>query len=417
MPDRAIILTLLCALCWAADGAAQTPSASRIRVFLDCQFCDENFLRQEITFVDYVRRREDADVHVLVTRSDTGGGGHLWTLAFIGLGRFDGIDQRLTYAASGTNTSDETRRGFSRVFALGLVRYAAESPAASRLGITYEPPSGAPAVVDDPWNFWVFSASLNGEFRGERASNGRSVEGSASANRTTADWKFDLDVWGEYEDNRFVLDEGDVYHAVSRRMNSGALIVRSLTPHWSAGAVGTVGSSTFQNYRFRGRAAPAIEWNLFPYADSSRRILTVLYSAGLQRFDYYEETIYGLLEETLWDHRVQTSLGLEQPWGSASSSVEFSQYLDALDKYRLSARGQLDVRLFRGLSLDISGELSRRYDQIYLPKGDATSEEILIRQRELASNYEYEFEFGVSYSFGSIFNNIVNARFRNALDF
>jgi hypothetical protein len=417
--ERTLILTLLYTVCWTAAAIAQTPSPTpRVRVFLDCQFCDENFLRQEITFVDYVRRREDADVHVLVTRSDTGGGGRLWNVAFIGLGRFESVDEHLTYAAAGTNTADETRRGFARVFALGLVRYAAESPAAPRLGVTYEPPGEQSAApINDPWNFWVFSASVNGEFRGEQASSGRSVEGSASANRTTADWKIDLDAWGEYEDNRYNLDEGDTYHAVSRRMNVGALVTRSLTPHWSAGLVSTVGSSTFQNYRFRGRLAPGIEWNLFAYPESSRRILTVLYSAGIQHFDYYEQTIYGRQQEMLWDHRLQTSLGLQQPWGSASSSVEFAQYLDALDKYRLSAHGRVDVRLFKGFSVDLSGDFSRRYDQIYLPKGNATAEEILIRQRELASNYEYEFEFGVSYSFGSIFNNIVNARFRNALDF
>lgn len=43
----------------------------------------------------------------------------------------------------------------------------------------------------------------------------------------------------------------------------------------------------------------------------------------------------------------------------------------------------------------------------------ASTEEILVRQRELATGYQYEVGFGVSYSFGSIFNNVVNPRFRN----
>jgi hypothetical protein len=396
--------------------SGQTPSTPRVRVFLDCGFCDGSFLRQEITFVDYVRRREDADVHVLVTRSDTGGGGRLWNVTFIGLRRFDGVDERLTYMQAGTNTDDETRRGFARVFGVGLVRYAAESPAAPRLQVTYEPPRGAAAApVHDPWNFWVFNATVNGELSGEQASSGRSLEGSVSANRTTADWKIALNGSGQYEENRYDLDEGDTYHAVSRRMNASALVTRSVTPHWSAGLIGTAGSSTFQNFRFRERVAPGIEWNLFAYPESSRRILTVRYSAGIQHFDYDEETIYGRLRETLWDHRLRTSLGLRQPWGSASSSVEFAQYLGAPDKYRLSASGRIDVRIFRGFSLDISGDFSRRYDQIYLPRQDATAEEILVRQRELASDYEYGLDFGVSYSFGSIFNNIVNARFRDGI--
>jgi hypothetical protein len=48
-----------------------------------------------------------------------------------------------------------------------------------------------------------------------------------------------------------------------------------------------------------------------------------------------------------------------------------------------------------------------------LRRGDASNEEILVRQRELATGYEYEFGFGISYTFGSIFNNVVNPRFRN----
>jgi hypothetical protein len=42
-----------------------------------------------------------------------------------------------------------------------------------------------------------------------------------------------------------------------------------------------------------------------------------------------------------------------------------------------------------------------------------TNEEILVRQLELATGYQYEFSVGISYSFGSIYNNVVNPRFRN----
>jgi hypothetical protein len=84
------------------------------------------------------------------------------------------------------------------------------------------------------------------------------------------------------------------------------------------------------------------------------------------------------------------------------------------DKYRLSASGGLEIRLFKGFSVEAFGEASRRRDQLSLRRGDATNEEILVRQRELATGYEYDFGFGFSYSFGSIYNNIVNPRFRSA---
>jgi hypothetical protein len=70
--------------------------------------------------------------------------------------------------------------------------------------------------------------------------------------------------------------------------------------------------------------------------------------------------------------------------------------------------------VFKGFSISLNGAISRRRDQLSLRRGEATTEEILVRQRELATDYSYDLGFGISYSFGSIFNNVVNPRFRNA---
>lgn len=110
-------------------------------------------------------------------------------------------------------------------------------------------------------------------------------------------------------------------------------------------------------------------------------------------------------------------MGLRQPWGTASAAVEFQHYLNAHDKYRVNGFGNIDVRLFKGFSLELFGDVARRRDQFSLRRGEATTEEILVRQRELATGYEYEIGFGISYSFGSIFNNVVNQRFRRLAAF
>src|SRR4051794_16966689 len=103
----------------AAQQPAATPRHDMARVFLDCPRCDDDYLKKEVTFIDYVRNREDADVHVLVTTQETGGGGAQWTLKFIGLGRFQGQDQTLTYNSPQTATPDEIRAGFAEIFRLG----------------------------------------------------------------------------------------------------------------------------------------------------------------------------------------------------------------------------------------------------------------------------------------------------------
>ena len=76
------IYTVLSVLTVAISAYAQERSSQEessrpdaLRVFLDCASCDENYIRTEITFVNYVRDRTLADVHVLITTQATGGGG------------------------------------------------------------------------------------------------------------------------------------------------------------------------------------------------------------------------------------------------------------------------------------------------------------------------------------------------------
>lgn len=398
----------------AAQPAAARPAGAAVRVFLDCSFyCDQNYLRQEITVVDYMRDRSDADVHVLVTTQSTGGGGTEFTIRFIGLGRFAGVDQGLKYVAPQAATPDETRKGIADVLKQGLVRYVSETAMASQIRVTFAPAAvngDRPAVRRDPWNLWVFRTNVGGSFNGEQSNRSRSLRGSASANRTTDAWRVSLSASTNYRENSFQLETA-LFRSVNRNSDASALVVKSLTQHWSAGMMGSVGSSTFLNYDMRTRVAPGLEYNFFPYSQSTRRMLTLQYTVGVDRHDYKAETIYGKTKETLIDHRFETGLSLRQPWGTASGSVDVSQYLTAPGKYSVSAFGSANVRLFKGFSFNVYTNLSRTRDQIYLPRGTATTEEILVRQRQLATGYRYFVNFGLSYSFGSIFNNIVNPRF------
>lgn len=411
---------VVCLLALTSVAAAQGPPRptgprpDNIRVFLDCSYyCDESYIKREMTFVDYMRDRRDADVHVLMTTQRTGGGGTEYTVKFIGLGPFAGVEQVLRYHAPQTATSDETRRGILEVLKVGLVRYVSESPVASRLKVTLADATKT-AQADpkkDPWNLWVFRANVGGSFNGEQATNSHSLRGAASANRTTDAWKLSFSTNTNYSKNSYDLGDGEIYTAVSRSFNAEGLVVKSLTQHWSAGLVGNAFASTYRNYDMRLRIAPGLEYNFFPYSESTRRMLTLNYTVGLDSHEYREVTIYDKLREKLIDHRLGTTLSMRQPWGTSSGSVEFSQYLTQPTKYSLSAYASANVRLFKGFSFNVFTDLSRTRDQIYLPRGEATTEEILVRQRQLATGYYYYVNFGVSYSFGSIFNNVVNPRF------
>jgi hypothetical protein len=387
-----------------------------LRVFLDCNRCDFSYIRTEVTFIDYVRNREDGDVHVLVTTQRTGGGGEQWTLKYIGLGRRQGQDQTLLYNSPQTATDDEIRAGFVEIFKLGLVRYLTDLPVADRLRVTYKPVQGAKLKANaDPWNFWVFRVGMSGDVNGEEQQSGRSIRGSFSANRTTDAWRVSISGNARYSDSTFLLEDEDggreEFLSVSRNLDLSGIVVKSLTQHWSLGTMGNANSQTFRNYLLRTRLAGGIEYDYFPYSESTRRMLTLQYTVGHDYAHYREVTIFGKTEEQLIDHRAEVGLSLRQPWGTANASFNFSQYLTQPSKYSLGVEGFSEIRLFKGFSVNFFGEYSRTRDQIYLPRGEATTEEILLRQRQLFTGYQYFFNFGVSYSFGSILNNIVNPRF------
>ena len=82
-----------------------------------------------------------------------------------------------------------------------------------------------------------------------------------------------------------------------------------------------------------------------------------------------------------------------------------------IDKFSTSLYGNLSFRIVRGLSVFVNASTSLVRDQVYLAKSDLTDEEILIERRQLATDSRYRISFGFSYTFGSIFNNVVNPRF------
>ena len=188
-------------------------------------------------------------------------------------------------------------------------------------------------------------------------------------------------------------------------------LARSLGPHWSFGLDGSVSSSTFGNVKFSNELAPAIEFSVFPYTDYATRQLVVQYNIGFEHASYNEITLFDKLRENLGRHELSINFDQRQPWGTLDARAEWSQYLHDLSKNRFEVNGEVSLRIARGFSIDVEASASRIRDQISLPRRDATPEEVLLRLRELRSGYEVEASIGLRYSFGSIFNNVVNPRF------
>jgi hypothetical protein len=412
------LLALLALMATAVPAAAQTAPPDQgppkpLRVFMDCYECDTEFLRQNLLFVDYVRDRLAADLHVLVTTQSTGSGGSSWTLKLIGVGRFQGQDRTTTFTTPQSATNDDRRREFARVFRLALAGYAATTGVARDLDVTFTPETTvAPkAAVKDPWNFWVYRISGNGSMNGEASSQSRSYRFSVSASRVTEKWKMSASANTNVNKRWFKLSDGRKVNSDSDSSGIGGTIVRSAGPRFSVGMRMNVNQSSFSNIDRSASIYPGFEFNFFPYAQFQQRSFTIWYEVGPNFYKYRELTVYDKLSERVTKQQMDISYRVRQTWGSMSAFASFSQQLRHLDRYSANINMSADIRVFKGFSFNVFGGYSRIKDQIGLAKGGATTEEILLRLRQLATDYSYHFSTGFSYTFGSIFNSVVNPRY------
>lgn len=408
-----------------AGPDSATLQAEAIRVFLDCQGrvrgCDRDFFVTDINFVNWMRDRFDADVQVLVAALTNGGGGTENTITFIGRRRFEGMIDTLVVNTLPNDPDDKIRRDLARAFKLGLTRYVARSPIASRVQVMYAAPFGqrqqvSAANLKDRWNLWTYTANTNTFVRAEERQ--RQINGSLSlsANRATEKWKLNVSVSGNVNTQRFEIPETATRPAFTvrneqRTYNANSLMVRSLNDHWSAGLKLGAGHSDFLNQSVALRAQPAVEYNVFPWTEQTRRQLTFLYNVGPNYYKYQRTTVFDLDEETRWSQQLTASLVARQLWGSSNISLDWINYLHDFDRNALTLSGSLDLRLGRGFSLNIGGSAARINDQIYLPRAGNTEEEILLQRQALETGFRITTNIGIRYTFGSIYNTIVNQRF------
>lgn len=402
----------------ALEGQPPADSPS-LRIFLDCDACDFDHLRREITFVDYVRQSQAAELHVIVTSQETATGGDRLTFFFIGQDRFAGRTDTLEVTVAQDASDAERRDDLTLTLALGLVPYAARTGLSRGMRIGFDDEArgtgaGPATPEDDPWNLWVLRTSLGTQIQGESSESEISGEGSVSASRVTDRFKVHIRLAGDYVRQTFKADDDEPDEedlTLSRREYEGsALGVWSIGDNWAAGAFGRFLTSSRVNLDLATEFAPAIEYSIYPYAESTRRQILLTYWVGPVFYDYEEVTLFGARAETLGKQTLQVTASFLQPWGEMGGSLEGSTFLHDAALHRIELDVAMEVRLFRGLGLEIEGQVARVKDQIFLPAGGLSPEEILLGLRERGTDYEYEVEVGFSYTFGSVFNNVVNPR-------
>jgi hypothetical protein len=383
-------------------------------VFIDCGYCDVNYVKEQIPVINYVRDRKDADIHVLFTSQSTGSGGTGYTLLFIGQNKFAEMNDTVKYTTNKTDSDDQTRIKMVKALKMGLVRYISKSPVADQMNISFPKQQQKIEQPKDDWDYWVYRLSSNGNFSGEKNYNSTSIYNSISANRTTEELKLNFSLSNNYSESNYSYDTPDGTQTITnitRSQYANASLIKAIDNKWSWGIWGSAYSSTYSNIDYSISLAPGIEYNVFPYSESNVHQLRIYYKLYHTYNKYVDETFYFKKKENLWQHTLDVSLSIVEPWGSLSIGTNLQNYLEDFSNIGYRVYSSASLRLFKGFSLNFYVNYSRVGKQIELPLIGATFEEVLLRRRQLETSYNYFAYFGISYSFGSIFNNFVNPRF------
>ncbi len=396
--------------------AQQVMATDAPKVFLDCQTrCYEEHIRSELSYLNIMRDRQTADVYILLTSLRTAAGGREWNLFVKGQGRFATLADTLIFYSDADASDGQVQDLQARKLQQALLPYILKTSLADKLNVKVNQAqtsvSRTAIAAIDPWNSWLFSLGGNFNLDGQESYTGLEANGRMNASRVTDKNKFNLSYNYNYRRRRFSLEDAEDYISKTRRWNVWSIYVFSISDHWSVGGFGNVSSSTVNNIDLSYSVRPALEYNIFPYSQATKRQFTFLYNVGPFRYNYTDTTIFSKTEEWLLRQNIEVSYRQLEEWGRLELNTEFENYLHDWGLLSLSFNPEIEWNLFRGFNLNMGGRISMVRNQLSIPQKSASDEEVLLQLRQLRSNYLISVNMGINYRFGSRTNNVVNTRF------
>jgi hypothetical protein len=395
-----------------ADYSSALNQISRLKVFVEGRGIDYNYIRRNINFVDFVNDPKASDVHIIISQKSNGGGGRNYFLNFYSKNISQIGDITLNCVSGPSDTNDMIRECLSRALKLGLMPYVNETANSDLIDIMYTKPDNENVVnneIEDFWRLWVFRIDAHGGFNLEESIRKYNYSFNVRADKVTEKIKIRASY---YMRDRFeqIDTDGGLLMSENNHKNSNLSSVYSLSERWSTGLFLSYFQSTYWNTNSSYDVKPAIEYNFFPWDEADQRIFTISYFAGLEVKDYYETTIFGKNSEDLWAQNLRVKFEMVQPWGQIGSRLEGATYFHDITKNRLSFSSDVSFRITKGLSLNFGFKAENVHNQLYLPAGGVSLEDILLGNQKLPSTFELSGGMGVRIQFGSLYNNVVNNR-------
>jgi hypothetical protein len=278
MALRPVVVCLCACLSPLQLLARQQP----LQVYLDCDFCFENFIREEVDLVEYVRDPAEADVHLIVTSTEIGSGGRERAVALIGLGRFKGMDFKLRALSESGDSEDTERQRLATAIKIGLLNHLSSEGVTGGLDVDVEQAgrTGQGGVIDR-WHHWVVSLQGSVSTSGEESSRTLDLNGDVGADHITDAWKITMGFEIEHRREDFDLDDDDPLRAIRRQRDFDIL------------SVGPYGAR------------------------------------------YVEETLFFTTSDRLVRQEASIAIDQREPWGSLEGELEYSSLLPEPSRYRL----------------------------------------------------------------------------------
>lgn len=406
-----LLMALFMALNFFSFTRLNAQEASQpVRLFVDCSFCSLDFFRQNLEYVDYVRERQRANVHLIASRQRTAARGHEVLYEFIGQGQFAGLSDTLRFVISLNTSEQKENEELARQLEKGLLLFLAQTPLREFMSFEYSGKEPTTHQANDPWRNWVFTITASGSFRKEALYRASSLRSTFLARKVTPDIRLQSYNYLGLDEGVFDTGDGEV-QSISRELYSSNVGVISMSDHWSYGGEVEFRSSYFDNLKWQNRYWLALEYNLFPYSESSRRQLRFTPELGYDYRHYHDTTIYNQIREGFFVLDFLLAFNMKETWGEAYAHLEAVSFLNNLSRYELNISAGVSLNLVKGLSLNLSADGALLRNQVGLPGAGLSKEEVLLQQRQQATDFRIRTRLGFSYTFGSIYNNVVNPRF------
>lgn len=380
-------------------------------LYLNCvQVCYEDYLKQELSAFAFTRDRFLADVDILVNFQEGANGGRFYTSRLIGKNEYAFFRDSTSFSIEPNVAEDEIRLAIKKSILSSLYKMCLNKACIQQFEISLkEGTTAAEHSNKDLWNYWVFAPGAEGEVETETNYTAIQIAANLNVQRITNMSKFTLRATFGYSFTRYNLDS-NISLSV-KNFSVTPLYAVSVGDHWSVGGIARAYGDEFHNIRRGFSAAPLLEYNIFPYRVNASKQLRLVYQPGLQYQQYYRTTVFNKRKDWRPYHRLSFITEAVQPWGSIRSNAFADTYLDNWNQYSANLNLEASFRLFKGLFLQVEGGASFIKNQISLVKETLPDDIYLLGGQQLPTGFYTWCAFGITYTFGSVRNSIVNPRF------